>query len=679
MTMHRLSVCPLDCPDTCSLSVTVEDERITKVRGNDVNPLTESAICNKVARLYPDFVHGPNRIRQPLRRVGPKGEGRFEAISWDQALDLIHERFQAIIAEHGPEAIMPLNYAGPHGLLAMGSMDLRFFHRLGASILSRRPLCGGIKSEAWHGTFGAIAGVQPGEVEAAQLIVVWGNNVTYSNLHLAPIIKRIRARGGKLVVVDPKRIKIAEQADLHISPRPGTDAALAFALAAELQRLGAFDADFIAQAVEGADDFMAIAREYSPERAAEITGVAAADIREFAALYHTSNPAVISTGNGLERNRNGGSGLRAIFALPALSGKFRDPAGGLIGGSGNLFPKTLKRLQRPDLVPEGTRTLNIIDIGRHLAEDDLETPLRGLFVYNHNPLIVHPDQNTMRRGLAREDIFTVVADIAMTDTAQFADVVLPAASHFEHDELFCAYGQPYLQRAEPVISPVAEALPNTEIFRRMAARFGFDDAIFQASDTELMDDAIDAGDARLAGHKPSALPTDGALAMDEDKGRIGFERVPTTASGRIELKSAYLKRKFDAELPGYQSLAADEVDLSARPLALLTPSSNWRTNSTFGGLAASDTAPALEMHPQDAARRGLSDGQAVKVFNDLGEVHLMLKVTDSVAPGVALSAKGAWMRTTSNGQTVSALAPTAKADIADGACYNDTRVEVAAL
>ena len=337
MSVELPSVCPLDCPDTCSLSVTVDDAgRIEKVRGSRVNPLTEGAICGKVSKLYPDFVHGDNRLTQPLRRVGAKGEGKFEVISWPQALDLIHENFSDAIAEHGPETILPLNYAGPHGLLAMGSMDLRFFHQLGASILSRRPMCGGIKTEAWLGTFGAIAGAQMTEVESAKLIVVWGNNVTFSNLHLAPVIQRIRDAGGKVVVIDPKRIKVAEQADLHLAPRPGTDVVLAFALAAELERRGAFDTDFIAEMVEGAEDFMAEARPYSIERAAGITGVAAADIRQLAEWYHLAEPAVIATGNGLERNRNGGSGCRAIFALPALTGKFKDPAGGRLGQSDPL-------------------------------------------------------------------------------------------------------------------------------------------------------------------------------------------------------------------------------------------------------------------------------------------------------------------------------------------------------
>ncbi|MBT3536947.1 MAG: molybdopterin-dependent oxidoreductase, partial [Rhodospirillaceae bacterium] len=252
MAQQLASVCPLDCPDTCSLTVTVEDGKITKVRGSEANPLTKSAICSKVSKLYPDFVHGSNRLTQPLRRIGPKGEGKFEAISWDQAMDLIHEKFQDAIDKYGPETIMPLNYAGPHGMLAGGSMDLRFFHQLGATVLSRRPLCGGIKSEAWAGTFGAIAGVQMTDLEQSDMIVVWGNNVSYSNLHLAPVLQRLRDRGGKVVVVDPKRIKVAEQADLHLALRPGTDIVLAFALAAELERRGAFDTDFIARMVEGA-------------------------------------------------------------------------------------------------------------------------------------------------------------------------------------------------------------------------------------------------------------------------------------------------------------------------------------------------------------------------------------------------------------------------------------------
>jgi len=671
MTFDRPSVCMLDCPDTCSLTVTVEDDRITKVRGSKANPFTDGVVCNKVARYYPEFVHAAGRLTAPMKRVGPKGGDDFVAISWDEALDEIHTKFSSIIEAHGPQAILPLNYAGPHGMLAGGSMDLRFFHRLGASLLWRRPMCGGVKSEAFAGTFGATAAMQPEQIVHAKLIVVWGNNVTYSNLHLAPLIKQAKAAGAKLVVIDPKRIKIAEQADMYLPVKPGTDIVLAWAIASELKQIGAFDEDFIAQHVKGADEFMAGAARYSLEEASEICGVSVADIKSFAQLYHSSNPAVIASGNGLERNQNGGNGIRAIFALPALCNKFGVRGGGLVGGSGNLFPKTPARLTRPDLVPEGTRTLNILDIGRHLDADDLDIPIRGVFIYNHNPVIVSPDQNRMKRGLSREDIFVVGCDITMTDSLRYADIILPACSHFEHDDIFCAYGQPYLQRAEPVIPRVGDALPNTEIFRRLAARFGFNEDIFTATDQELMNDALDGDDPRLKGMKPAEIPLGEVLSMEQEEGAILFNNTyPKTPSGKIELVSDYLAEKYAQAVPVYTPLEAPY------PLTLVSPSSNKLISSTFGGVGANRQAPVLEMHPDDAAARNLSDGAEVRLFNDQGEVFLPLKITDAVRSGVVYSPKGAWFATTANRQTVSALAPTSKADLSAGACYNDTRIEV---
>jgi anaerobic selenocysteine-containing dehydrogenase len=668
----RRSVCPLDCPDTCSLHVTVEDGRIVEIRGSEANPYTAGVLCAKVPASYPEFVHGPGRLLTPLRRVGAKGEGKFERLSWPQALDLIHARFTAIMAEHGPQAIVPLNYGGPHGFLAGGSMDLRFFHRLGASLLDRRPLCGGIRSEAWVGTYGTVPGIRPEQAEDARLIVAWGSNVTWCNLHLMPVINRARRRGARLVVVDPKRTKIAEQADLHLRLQPGTDVVLAFAVAAELERLGALDRDFVARHVHGFDAYMERARRWPPAEAARVCGVPDAEIRQLAEWYATLSPAAISVGNGLERNRNGGSGIRAVFALPALAGKWGVRGGGLLNGAGFAFPKTPQRLARPDLVPPGTRTLNIIDVGAHLLDPGLRPPLKAVFVYNHNPLVVHPDQNRMRRALSREDLFVVGCDVVMTDTLAYADVVLPACSHFEHAELFAAYGQHWLQRAEPVIPPQGEALPNTEIFRRLAARFGFTEPCFRATDRELMDDAVDPDDPRLGGVRPSALPTDRALAMT-----VGGEEFvlfrnarPATPSGKVELASGYLEQKYGALLPDYRPLE------SRFPLTLITPSSDRRITGTFGGCTASEAPPPLEMHPEDARARGLVDGTRVKVWNDLGEVHLTLSVTDIVPRGVVASLKGAWLRTADNGQTVSALAPATHADISEGACYNDARVEV---
>ena len=673
-TVERRSVCPLDCPDTCSLTVTVTNERIVAIRGSHANPYTDGVVCAKVPAAYPDYVHGTRRIRTPLRRVGPRGTGPFEPISWDEALDTIHARFTAVIAAHGPQAILPLNYAGPHGMLAGGSMDLRFFHRLGASLLDRRPLCGGIRAEAWMGTFGAVPGMRPEQAEHARLIVAWGNNVTWSNLHFMPVINRARRQGARLVVVDPRRTVVARQADLHVALAPGTDVVLAWVIAAELERRGAIDREFVARHVEGFEAFMASARRYTVADAARICRVPEAQIQTLVDWYATISPAAISVGNGLERNQNGGSGIRAVLALPALAGKFGVPGGGLVNGAGHAFPKTPRRLQRPDFIPAGTRTLNIIDVGAHLLDPALAPPVKALFIYNHNPVVVHPDQNRLRRGLLREDLFVVGSDVVMTDSMQYADVVLPAASHFEYPDLYAAYGTHWLQRAEPVISPQGESLPNTEIFRRLAARFGFDDPALGASDAEMMDDALDAADPRLAGMRPSRIPLDRAMAMTAggDEFVMFKNAFPATASGKIDLASPYLEEKYGARLPGFVPVT------SPYPLELISPASDRLITSTFGSVHF-DEAPPLEMHPDDARARGLADGTVVRVWNDLGEVHLRLRVTTDVAPGVVCSLKGAWFRTSDNGQTVSALAPAHHADIAGGACFNDARVEVAAL
>jgi anaerobic selenocysteine-containing dehydrogenase len=619
-------------------------------------------------------VHGDRRISTPLRRVGARGDNRFEPITWEQALDRIYERFTAVIATHGPQAILPLNYSGPHGLLAGGSMDLRFFHRLGASLLDRKPLCGGIRSEAYVGTYGPVPGMRPEQAEHAKLIVAWGNNVTWSNLHFMPVINRARKQGAKLVVVDPRRTVVARQADLHIALAPGTDVVLAWAVAAELERLGAVDRDFVSRHVEGFEEFMADARKYGVAEAALICAVPETQIRTLAGWYAAISPAAISVGNGLERNQNGGSGVRAAMALPAIAGKFGVKGGGLVNGAGNAFPKTPRRLQRPDLVPAGTRLLNIIDVGGHLLDEHLDPPIKAVFIYNHNPVVVHPDQNRLRRGLQRDDLFIVGSDVVMTDSMRFADIVLPASSHFEHPDVYAAYGTHWLQRADRVIPPQAQSLPNTEIFRRLAKRFGFTDAVFTATDADLMDDALDSADPRLGGMRPSEIPTDRAIAMTKDGEEfVLFKNAfPATKSGKIELASSYLEEKYRARLPRFAPVE------SRYPLALITPASDRLITSTFGSVHF-EQAPPLEMHPDDAAHRGLRNGMRVRVWNDLGEVHLTLHVTDIIPRGIVCSLKGAWLRTSDNGQTVSALAPAHHADIAEGACYNDARVEVAAL
>jgi anaerobic selenocysteine-containing dehydrogenase len=675
---ERASVCTFDCPDTCSLDVSVDEGHIVRVRGSHAAPYTAGVICNKVARDTADFVHGPRRLLHPLLRIGPKGSGRFAQVSWDEALDEIHQSVSKVIDRWGPQAVMPLNYAGPHGFLAGDSMSLRFFHRLGATQLYRRALCGGVRSEAWAGTYGAVPGCPPEFAERAKLNVVWGNNATVSNLHLVRCIRKAKRAGGRLVVVDPLRTKIAEQADLHLQLRPGTDVLLAWSLAAELERSGSLDVAFIAANVLGVEEFMARAREWPAARAAAACGLHETQILNFARWLAEIEPLVLAPGNGLERGRNGGSGIRAAIALPALLGKLGKGSGIVLAAS-NAFPKTPAKLQRPDLIPAGTRTLTINDVGRHLTGDDIDPPLRALFIYNHNPIVVHPDQNRIRRGLARSEVFAVGIELTMTESMTHCDVVLPAATHFEYADLYPSYGHHWLQRAEAVIRPLGESLPNTEIFRRLAARFGFDEPCFKATDEELMDDAVDAADPRLAGMQPSRIPTRQALQMTGPDGNplVLFDNIfPATPSGKVELISETLAKRWGAAvlLPGWREREP------SYPLMLISPSSDKRISSTFGDLAASRQAPPLLMNPNDAARRSLEHGIEVKVWNDRGEVILTLAVTDQVPPGVVASEKGAWLSTSRTGQTISALVSAdLKADLAEGACFNDTLVEVSGV
>ncbi len=671
------SICPLDCPDTCSLSVETDGHSVLKVRGSEANPYTAGVICKKVSSSYPDFVHGERRLTTPLLRTGPRGSGQYRPASWEEALDLVYERVVPVIGTYGPQAVVPLNYAGPHGQIAGGSMDRRFFHKLGASLVDRGPLCGGVRGAAYTSVFGAAPGMPPEQARHADLIVVVGNNVTVSNLHFARAIKAARQESGaRSIVIDPKRTKIAAQADLFLQIKPGTDVVLFLALAAELERRGAFDQAFIDQWVEGLDAYMAEARKISLAEACDVCGLTMAEVERFIELYTAADKVALSVGNGPERGHSGGSSIRSAIALQALTGQFGRLGAGVFAKPGFAFPATPAKLQRPDLVPEGTRILNIVDIPRHLLRDDIDPPIRAVFLYNHNAVCTHPDQNRLRAALGREEIFIIGCDVEMNDSMSFADVILPAATHFECDDIYSAYGQAYLQRAEAVIPPVGQALPNSEIFRRLAARFGFDDPMFKASDAELMDDAFDPADPRLAGQRPSQLPLNGALAMTSNGGEelvMCKSVVPATASGKIELFSQDLETQFGYGVPRYEAVPA------TYPLALISPSSSKRTNATFGGQAESRGPERLEIHPVDAAARGIEQGDRVTIWNDLGKVTLVAEISDDVQPGVLYSAKGTWLSTSETGQTVNALiSADLKTDIMEGACYNDTYVEVAA-
>jgi anaerobic selenocysteine-containing dehydrogenase len=657
------------------LSATVEDGRLVAVRGSRVNPYTAGAICTKVTRSYPEFVHGAGRMQYPLRRTGPRGEGKFERISWDAALDIVHEGFTAAMEKYGPQSVLPFNYSGPHGQLSGGSMDRRFFHKMGASLLFRGPLCGAVKGTAYASLFGDSPGMPVEQATDADLIVIWGNNVTVSNLHFTRVVNDARKHGSKVVVIDPKRIRIAEQADLVLQLQPGTDVVLALAVATELERRNQFDRAFIERFTFGFEQYMAEARKYSVTDVMDICKLTEEEFNTFVQMFVDAKNVATSIGNGIERGRSGGSGLRAAMALQALTGNHGRRGVGVISKQGFSVPKTTDKLQRPDLVPEGTRTINIVDVPELLLDDTFDPRLAAIMIYNHNPVSTHPNQSKMVEALKREDLFIAGCDIVMTDSMLFADVILPAASHFEHADIYGSYGHHYVQRAEPVIPCVGEGLPNTEIFRRLAARFGYVDPIFQESDEELVDAAMDGQDSRMRGYRPSKVPLDRALEMTAKNGGelIMCDTVmPSTPSGKIELFSGDLERRFGYGVPRFKPVA------KRRPYVLITPSSSKRTNATFGGCEESGGIEILELHPDDAERNGIKTGDAVTISNDLGVVTLQATVSDAVRQGVLYSPKGTWFRTSASGMTVNALIPTdIRTDIERGACYNETFVEIA--
>ncbi len=674
-TVTKPSVCPLDCPDTCSLSVTVVDGKVSAIHGSQANPFTDGVICNKVARSYPEFVHGAGRLTQPLRRIGKHGEGAFVPISWEEAIDLVHDGFSRAIDKYGPQSVMPFNYAGPHGELSGGSMDRRFFHKLGATQLNRGPLCGIVRGTAYTSLYGSAPGMPPEQASDADLVVVWGNNITVSNLHLMRVLKDVRKSGTRLVVIDPKRTKIAERADLFLQVTPGADVILAMAVAAELERRGALDLEFVSEWTVGFDRYMHQARRYTPADVVTRCGLSEDEFNSFVDLYAGAETVAASFGNGIERGRSGGSGLRAGMALQALTGNHGRRGAGVIAKPGLAAPKTTDRLQRPDLVPEGTRIFNIVDVAQKLLDENLDPPVMATMIYNHNPVCTHPDQNNLIKALQRDDLFIAGCDVVMTDSMAFADVILPAASHFEFDDVYGAYGQNYVQRAEPAIPCVGESLPNTEIFRRLAKRFGFDDPIFSESDEELMDLAFDGEDPRMQGYRPSELPLDRALEMNVSQGAepiMCATVVPATPSGKIELFSRDLETRFGYGVPRFEPVKR------VFPLVLISPSSDKRTNATFGGCESSAGTEVVEINPSDAYACGLKDGDVAVAKNDLAEVSLKVQISDAVRPGVLYTPKGTWLRTSTTGNTVNALiSADIRTDIEKGACYNETFVGIA--
>jgi anaerobic selenocysteine-containing dehydrogenase len=677
----RHSVCALDCPDACSLLIDVDSTgRGSKLRGNPAHPVTRGFLCGKVAR-YLEREYSPARLLHPLRRVGPKGQGSFIPISWDEALDEIAAKLKLIAREFGPESILPYSYAGTMGLLNGAGMDRRFFHRLGASRLDRT-ICASAGSAGLTDALGVRYGVEPEQFRHAKLIIAWGANILGTNVHLWPFIVEARRNGAKFYTIDPRQNRTGKLADRHYAIRPGTDAALALAMMHVILTEGLEDRDYVEQHTLGICELKERVCQWTPRRASELTGLASEDIVDLAREYATTRPSAIRLNYGVQRSERGAMSVRTIALLPSLTGAWRDAGGGVQLSTSQAFHLNRKCLERPDLQfasPLGreARILNMAELGGILTErgsgDANQPAVKALVVYNSNPAAIAPDQTIVRRGLKREDLFTVVLEQFQTDTADFADIVLPVTTFLEHTDLYFAYGHYHLQLARPALEAPGETLPNTEIFRRLAARMGFDEPCFQDSDDTMIRSLLDTPHPFLAGITIEQLDCDHSVRL-----KIGDPFLPFanggfgTPSGKCEFRAGTLDYQ-----PPVESRLGDP-DLAARyPLEMISPKNDDSMNSTFGLRPDTDRQTAsVTMHPADAIPRGISAGDAVRVFNDRGQCALRAEVSESVARGVVSAPSVRWPKLAPDGNSVNMLTSQRLTDKGGGPAFYSCLVQV---
>nr|WP_083419284.1 MFS transporter [Pseudofrankia sp. BMG5.36] len=695
--------CPHDCPDTCAMVITVTDGKAVKVAGDRQHPFTRGGLCVKVDN-YLDRVYSPDRVLYPLRRTGPKGSGRFERISWDEALDEIAERFRAISAEFGPESIMPCSYLGTQGILNGLNVGDPFFAKLGATI-AERTYCDSGSCTAYMMTIGDSAGVDPESLVHSKFILIWACNVMSTNLHLWPFIAEARRRGATVVVVDPVKTRTANAADWHIPIRPGTDGALALAMMHVIISEGLTDEDYIARYTVGYDELVARVQQYTPEWAAEETGVPAEDIRRLARAYAGSQPSVIRIGVAVERHAGGGQAVRALSCLPALVGAWRKPGGGILQLPLWAFPVNWGAMMHPELLEPGKRVVNQYLLGRALTGGlDLDPPIKALMVYNSNPVVVCPDQGKLLEGLRREDLFTVVSEQFMTDTAEFADIVLPATTQLEQDDIMFSWGHLYATYNQRSIEPLGEAVPNTELFRRLAARMGFTDPVFRRTDAEMIAEAFDWSAPAMQGITVESLKERGWQRLNvplPDEYAPHAEGNFPTASGKVEfLSSAAAAGNFVVPLfrqgsndyqpggrvdplphyiPPRESTRSNGGLAAKYPLNLLTPKAHAYLNSSGGNMPFQRRVqgePTILISPQDASERRIVTGDYVRVFNDRGSFVVQAKVDGSVLSGVTVSSYGGWRKHATSWSTVASVNPTVFADLGNAPTFSDTLVQI---
>jgi anaerobic selenocysteine-containing dehydrogenase len=665
--------CPHDCPDTCALRVTVDGGVAVRVQGDPDHPPTAGVLCTKVSR-YTERTYHPHRLLHPMKRVGRKGEGRFERISWDEALGAVAARLKAIAARE-PQAIVPYSYAGTMGLLQGESMAARFFHRLGASRLDRT-ICASAGGEALAATYGGKVGMHLRFFAQSKLIVIWGSNSIASNLHFWTLAQQAKRDGAKLWCIDPRRTETADKCHRHLAIRPGTDGALALALMHELIAHGWVDRDYVERHVDGYNAIAERAQPWTPGRAAAVCGVPADDIRELARDYGTAQPAAIRLNYGMQRVHGGGNAVRLVALLPCLTGAWRHPAGGLLLSSSGWFAPVRHdaALQRPDLLAgRRPRTVNMSTIGDALLEPgggDFGPRVEALVVYNSNPVAVAPESRKVMAGFAREDLFTVVLEHFRTDTVDYADIVLPATTQLEHLDVHMSYGHTDVLVNEPAITPLGEARPNTQIFRDLAMHLGFDEPCFADDDEALARQAlkgIDVDALRARGWVSLPLP-------DAPFADGGFP----TPSGKVVVDAPGLG--VPDFVPNHECAETAPALAARYPLAMISPPARHFLNSTFvnvASLRAIEGEPVLEIHPDDALARGIESGATVRVFNDRGTHRCRAEVTTRARPGVVVGLGIWWRKLGLDGTNVNELTSQRLSDLGRAPTFYDCLVEVA--
>ncbi len=684
------AACPHDCPDACGTLITVEDGRATRIQGDPAHPITQGFLCAKVAK-YIDRVYSPDRVLYPMRRIAAKGTGgadAFERITWDEALDEVVARLKQISAEFGSEAVLPYSYGGNLGVVNSGSMDMRFFYRLGASQLLRT-ICSTPGEEAIASIYGRKVGTEPEQFRHSKYIVAWASNIHANSVHLWPFVEEARHNGAKLVVIDPYRTRTARVADWHIRINPSTDVALAMGMMHIILRDGLHDEDYIARYADGFDELQRRLPKYTPKQVSEWTGIPAKDIERLAHEYATERPASIRLNYGIQRTTNGGAAVRAVCMLPVITGSWKEVGGGLQLSLSGAFGLNTAALERTDLMQKSplgrdARSINMVELGKALTEVN-DPPVKSLFVYNCNPAAVCPEHNLVVRGLKRTDLFTVVHEQFFTDTTDYADILLPATTFFEQKDLVKAYGHFFLQVSQQAIEPLGECRPNVELFRELALRMGFDDACFRETVDEMIDSALASGAPQLARITRERLEREPQVRLnlhgdESDKPWLPFAEGFPTANGKARIYDGSLIEQGMDPVADFVPPGESRHTPTARryPLELLARKGDNFLNSTFvnlPGMQKLERQNELEMSRTDAESRGIRDGDRVRVFNERGEIALTARVDGAVAAGV-VGAKLGWAKLSEGGVNINVLTSARLADLGGGATFYATLVEV---